>query len=36
MNYNPDGLYKITSDDVKKACVVAGDAFQDDPVMVFA
>ena len=35
MNYNLDNLYKITSDDVKKACVVAGEAFQDDPVMVF-
>ena len=35
MNYNLDSLYKITSDDVKKACVMAGNAFQDDPVMVF-
>ena len=32
---NLDNLYKLTSDDVKKACVVAGNAFQDDPVMVF-
>ncbi|MFX1529554.1 MAG: GNAT family N-acetyltransferase [Promethearchaeota archaeon] len=30
-----DNLYKLTSDDVKKACMVAGEAFQDDPIMVF-
>ena len=36
MNYNLDNLYKLTSDDVKKACVVAGNAFQDDPLMIFA
>ncbi len=40
MNMNNDldslyKLYKLTSDDVKKACMVAGEAFQDDPIMIF-
>ena len=35
MNNDFDNLYKLTSDDVKKACMVAGNAFQDDPIMVF-
>ena len=36
MNNNLENLYKLTPDDVEKACIVAGEAFQDDPVMVFA
>ena len=35
VNKKPTGLYKLTSDDVKEACKVAGRAFADDPVMVF-
>ena len=35
VNNELDKLYKLTPDDVKKACVVAGNAFQDDPIMVF-
>jgi len=31
-----NGLFKLTPDHVKEACKVAGAAFQDDPVMVFA
>ncbi|MFW9939814.1 MAG: GNAT family N-acetyltransferase [Candidatus Thorarchaeota archaeon] len=34
-NYNIDNLYKLTPDHIKEACKVAGDAFQDDPIMVF-
>jgi ribosomal protein S18 acetylase RimI-like enzyme len=35
MNNDLDKLYKLTSDDLKKACMVAGSAFKDDPIMVF-
>ncbi|MFX0031007.1 MAG: GNAT family N-acetyltransferase [Candidatus Hermodarchaeota archaeon] len=35
MNYNLDSLYELTPDDIKEVCIVAGDAFQDDPIMVF-
>ena len=35
MNNDLDNLYKLTPEDVKKACVVAGNAFQDDPVTIF-
>jgi ribosomal protein S18 acetylase RimI-like enzyme len=35
MNNNLDSLYKLTPDDVKKVCIMAGEAFQDDPIMVF-
>ena len=35
MNNELDNLHKLTPDDVKKACVMAGNAFQDDPIMVF-
>ncbi|MFX0083980.1 MAG: GNAT family N-acetyltransferase [Candidatus Hodarchaeota archaeon] len=34
-NNDLDNLYKLTPEDVKKACAVAGNAFQDDPIMVF-
>ncbi|MFX1280523.1 MAG: GNAT family N-acetyltransferase [Promethearchaeota archaeon] len=34
-NYEIDSLYKLTSDDVKKTCAMAGNAFQDDPIMVY-
>ncbi len=34
-NNDLDNLYKITTDDVKKAIKVAGRAFQDDPVSTF-
>jgi len=30
-----DNLFKLTSEYVKEACKVAGNAFQDDPIMVF-
>ena len=36
LNSELDNLYKLTPDDVKEACIVAGNAFRDDPVMVFA
>jgi len=36
MNNDLDNLYELTPDDVKKACKVAGDAFENDPTMVFA
>jgi ribosomal protein S18 acetylase RimI-like enzyme len=36
MNLNHlENLYKLTPEDIKKACVVAGTAFKDDPLMVF-
>lgn len=35
LNSNVDTLFKLTPDDVKEACKVAGSAFQDDPIMVF-
>ncbi|MHA2087311.1 MAG: GNAT family N-acetyltransferase [Promethearchaeota archaeon] len=35
-NYNLDNLYKLTPDDLKKVCKVAGDAFENDPVMIFS
>ncbi len=35
MNNDLDNLYKLTPEDVKKAFVVAGNAFQDDPVTIF-
>ncbi len=35
VNYDVNGLYKLTSDDVKEAIKVAGDAFLDDPLMVY-
>jgi ribosomal protein S18 acetylase RimI-like enzyme len=35
-NYNVNGLYKITPDDVKKVIKVAGDAFLNDPLMVYS
>jgi len=35
VNYDVNGLYKITPDDVKEAITVAGDAFLDDPVIVY-
>jgi ribosomal protein S18 acetylase RimI-like enzyme len=35
MNNDLDNLHKLTPDDVKKACKVAGNAFQEDPIMVF-
>ena len=36
MNLDLDNLYKLTPDDMKKVCKVAGDAFENDPTMVFA
>ncbi|MFX1569072.1 MAG: GNAT family N-acetyltransferase [Promethearchaeota archaeon] len=36
MNYDLDGLFKITPEHVKEACKVAGEAFVDDPVMVYS
>ena len=30
-----DNLFKLTPEYVKEACKVAGNAFQDDPIMVF-
>ena len=36
INNNLDNLYKLTPEDVKEAIKVAGDAFQDDPIMVFS
>ena len=36
MNNNLGNLFKLTRDHVKDACKVAGSAFQDDPLMVFA
>ncbi len=35
VNYDMNGLYKLTSDDVKEAIMVAGAAFENDPIMVF-
>ncbi|MHA1932547.1 MAG: GNAT family N-acetyltransferase [Promethearchaeota archaeon] len=35
MNNDLDGLFKLTPDHLKKACEVAGKAFENDPVMVF-
>jgi len=35
MNNDLDNLFKLTPDDVKQACMVTGNAFQDDPIMVF-
>ncbi len=35
MNNDLDNLFKLIPDYVKKACKVAGSAFQDDPIMVF-
>ena len=35
MNNDLENLHKLTPDDVKKACMVAGNAFQDDPVTIF-
>lgn len=35
VNNDLDNLYKLKPDDVKDACKVAGDAFLDDPIMVF-
>ena len=35
MKNDIENLYKLTRDDVKKACMVAGEAFQDDPVTIF-
>ena len=34
--YDVDSLFKITPDHVKEACKVAGEAFVDDPVMVYS
>ena len=34
-NNDLNSLFKLTTDYVKKACEVAGDAFRDDPIMVF-
>jgi len=36
VNNDLDTLFKLTPDYVKEACKVAGEAFQDDPLMVFA
>jgi len=35
MNNDLDNLYKLTPNNVKDACMVAGCAFQDDPVTIF-
>jgi len=35
VNIDLDNLFKLTPDYVKEACKVAGNAFQDDPIMVF-
>ena len=35
VNNSLDNLIKLTPDYVKEACKVAGNAFQDDPIMVF-
>ncbi|MFW9938873.1 MAG: GNAT family N-acetyltransferase [Candidatus Thorarchaeota archaeon] len=34
-NINLDNLYKLTPNDVKEACIVAGNAFQNDPITIF-
>ena len=34
-NNSFNGLFKLTPDYVKEACKVAGNAFEDDPLMVF-
>ena len=34
--YDVDSLFKITPDHVKEACKVAGEAFVDDPVMIYS
>ena len=36
VNNDLDTLFKLTPNYVKEACKVAGEAFQDDPLMVFA
>ena len=36
MNNDLDNLFKLTPDYVEKACKVAGSAFQNDPVTIFA
>jgi len=36
MNNDLDNFFKLTPDYIKKACKVAGDAFQDDPVTIFS
>ena len=36
VNNELEKLYKLTPDDLKNVCVVAGHAFENDPVMVFA
>ena len=33
MNKELDNLFKLTPEYVEKACKVAGEAFQDDPIM---
>ncbi len=35
VNNDLDNLYKLRPDDLIKACKVAGEAFKDDPIMVF-
>jgi ribosomal protein S18 acetylase RimI-like enzyme len=35
INYDVDNLFQLTPDYVKEVCKVLGDAFQDDPIMVF-
>ena len=35
-NDDLDNFFKLTSDYIKEACKVAGDAFQDDPVTIFS
>ncbi|UCC19004.1 MAG: GNAT family N-acetyltransferase [Promethearchaeota archaeon] len=34
-NKDLDNLFKLPPDHIKEACEVAGEAFQDDPIMVF-
>ena len=36
MSNDLDNLFKITPDYIEKACEVAGEAFQDDPVTIFS
>ncbi|MFX1275724.1 MAG: GNAT family N-acetyltransferase [Promethearchaeota archaeon] len=36
VNNNLDNFYKLTKNDIKRACLVAGDAFQNDPTAIFS